>query len=365
MLQKDGEIIPMTEQEFDQEVDLQHILAEHPELLLSDYLGINNSNLILVKREASIPGDALVQNTFYLDHLFLDTEGIPTLVEVKQSTDTRIRREVVGQMLDYAANAILYWPIDEIRGMFNTTWEKRGKNPEDKLQEFLGPEKDLNLYWNEVKKNLLSGNIRLLFVADSIPDTLKNIVQFLNKQMDPAEVLAVDIHQFIGHDFQILVPKVYGIDYRPVPNKTKRKWNEEEFLTDLKEHVSQSEVITAKKILEWANSHGLRIWWGEGSTQGSFYPMVDHKGRSHQVIAVWTYGKVELQFQWMKNYDAFSTDERRREFLRRVNSIPGITISDEKIAMRPSFDLSILNNETNFKQFIEILDWFVEEIRAT
>ena len=28
----------------------------------------------------------------------------PTLVEVKRSSDTRIRREVVGQMLDYAAN---------------------------------------------------------------------------------------------------------------------------------------------------------------------------------------------------------------------------------------------------------------------
>ena len=93
--------------------------------------------------------------------------------------------------------------------------------------------------------------------------------------------------------------------------------------------------------------------------------MVDYKGRSHQVIAVWTYGKVELQFQWMKNYDAFYSNEKRKEFLRRVNSIPGITISDERIAMRPSFDLSILNNETNFKQFIEILDWFVEEIRAT
>jgi hypothetical protein len=37
-----------------------------------------------------------------LDHLFLD---VPTLVEVKRSTDTRVRREVVGQMLDYAAYA--------------------------------------------------------------------------------------------------------------------------------------------------------------------------------------------------------------------------------------------------------------------
>jgi hypothetical protein len=35
---------------------------------------------------------------------------VPTLVEVKRSDDTRIRREVVGQMLDYAANGVVYWP---------------------------------------------------------------------------------------------------------------------------------------------------------------------------------------------------------------------------------------------------------------
>jgi hypothetical protein len=33
-----------------------------------------------------------------------DQNAVPTLVEVKRSSDTRIRREVVGQMLDYAAN---------------------------------------------------------------------------------------------------------------------------------------------------------------------------------------------------------------------------------------------------------------------
>jgi 5-methylthioribose kinase len=39
-------------------------------------------------------------------------------VEVKRSSDTRIRREVVGQMLDYAANAVVYWPLEMIRAKF-------------------------------------------------------------------------------------------------------------------------------------------------------------------------------------------------------------------------------------------------------
>jgi hypothetical protein len=31
----------------------------------------------------------------------LDQDAVPTLVEVKRSSDTRIRREVMGQMSDY------------------------------------------------------------------------------------------------------------------------------------------------------------------------------------------------------------------------------------------------------------------------
>ena len=69
---------------------------------------------LLVKREAGLPSEIEGINRWSVDHLFLDQEGIPTLVEVKRSSDSRIRREVVGQMLDYAANAVVYWPIEQI-----------------------------------------------------------------------------------------------------------------------------------------------------------------------------------------------------------------------------------------------------------
>jgi hypothetical protein len=35
-------------------------------------------------------------------------------VEVKCSIDTRIRPEVVGQMLDYVANPVVYWPVETL-----------------------------------------------------------------------------------------------------------------------------------------------------------------------------------------------------------------------------------------------------------
>lgn len=46
--------------------------------------------------------------------------------------------------------------------------------------------------------NLQAAKVRMLFVADKIPVELRSIVEFLNKQMDPAEVLAVVINTVQG-----------------------------------------------------------------------------------------------------------------------------------------------------------------------
>src|SRR5947208_2073016 len=64
----------------------------------------------LEARERAGPTSAESGAAYWMGHLFVDADGVPTLVEVKRATDTRIRREVVGQMLDYAANGARYWP---------------------------------------------------------------------------------------------------------------------------------------------------------------------------------------------------------------------------------------------------------------
>lgn len=47
-------------------------------------------------------------------------------------------------------------------------------------------------------------------MADKIPTELRRIVEFLNQQMDPAEVLAVKIKQYTGQGLKTLVPRVFG-----------------------------------------------------------------------------------------------------------------------------------------------------------
>jgi hypothetical protein len=81
-----------------------------------------------VKREAGVPDREAGGSRWSLDHLFLDQEAVPTLVEVKRGDDTRIRREVVGQMHDYAANGVVYWPAERLRTDFEARCAKEGRD---------------------------------------------------------------------------------------------------------------------------------------------------------------------------------------------------------------------------------------------
>ena len=102
----------MHERPYEAEAVLQVLLADHPEILACGEPGDEGHGWVLVRREAGVADAEGSADRWALDHLFLDADGVPTLVEVKRSSDTRARREVVAQMLDYAANATAFWKVD-------------------------------------------------------------------------------------------------------------------------------------------------------------------------------------------------------------------------------------------------------------
>src|SRR5262249_47276394 len=100
LIQDNGGLVEMKEQPYNSETLLQELLAAYPTVLAGDQP--NNEaprRFLLVSREVPVPDQEAGSGRWSLDHLFLDQDGVPTLVEVKRSTDSRIRREVVGQML--------------------------------------------------------------------------------------------------------------------------------------------------------------------------------------------------------------------------------------------------------------------------
>jgi hypothetical protein len=375
LIQQDDTLQDLSEEPYASEDLLQALLEKYPDLLAGDQIDeVVPRRWLLVSREMDVPGEEDGTGRWSLDHLFLDQDATPTLVEVKRSTDTRIRREVVGQMLDYAANAVVYWPVETIRARFEAACDGRGDEPDllvaELIQAAFEDDTPIETFWKQVKTNLQAGRVRLVFVADEIPLELRRIVEFLNEQMDPAEVLAVEIKQFVGQGLKTLVPKVIGQTAgsdkkKPGRTSERRKWDESSFFEKLEARKGAEAADVAKKILEWARSRVTRIWWGEGSRNGSFVSVLNHKGKDHQLFAVWTYGTVEIYFYWYQYKAPFDSEEKRRELLRRFNAIEGIQLPDDAIAKRPSLPLSALADEARLAQGLDIFDWVVQEIQST
>ncbi len=362
LLKEDSKLLAMEEAPYDSESLLQKLLADHPDLLAGDQIDAEEPRRwLLVTREMAVPGEQDGAGRWSLDHLFLDQDAIPTLVEVKRSSDTRIRREVIGQMLDYAANAVAYWPVEEIKAKFESRCKGDSVDPERELTGLIGEGQDASTFWQLVKTNLQAGRVRLIFIADEIPPELRRVVEFLNSQMDPAEVLAIEVKQFVGENLKTLVPRVLGQLKKVVVPIESRQWDEASFFLDLSQRRGEQEAAVARQLLEWANKHGLRVWWGQGKKDGSFFPMYDNKFGKNFLFSVWTYGSVELQFQHMKT-PPFAEEGERKKLVQRLSCI-GLSIPEEALKKRPTFGLSLLKEPAALAKFLEAFDWVLSEIK--
>lgn len=248
-----GGLEPLMEERFNTEDDLQALLAKHPELLEGTQIRPDDPRRwILITREQGIAvtGDAAAR--WSLDVLVIDQDATPTLVEVKLGSNTDVRRKVVGQMLDYAAHAHTL-NTDDLRKTFDAQ-----SGAEERLAALLKDEDlDPDTFWEAVAGNLKNRNIRLLFVADAIPDELAHIVEFLNEKMRDIQVLAVEIKQFRGETLQTLVPRVIG---RLAKQSTSKKLTRELLFEELEAHVHGA----ATRLLELADEHG-RLTWQDAS----------------------------------------------------------------------------------------------------
>jgi hypothetical protein len=272
VLHDNGNLVEMMERSYDSEDLLQGLLATYPSLL-GEIGGSATRRWLLISREMGIPGEEGGGERWSLDHLFLDQDAVPTFVEVKRSRDTRIRREVVGQMLDYAANAVVYWPAENIRTRFESRCEEAGQNAGEVLLQVLG-EPNAAEFWQGLKTNLQAGRIRMVFVADLIPAELRRIVEFLNSQMDPAEVLAVEIRQYVGAGLKSLVPRVFGHTANADSKKTQGpapRWDQTSFLAAARAQLVADRVLAVERILTLCEGLANELGWGRGSTP-SFSP---------------------------------------------------------------------------------------------
>ena len=268
LIGQDNALTELRRTGYESEELLQRLLADFPTVL-----GISapaGTRLLLIQREFGVPGDEQGSSRWSLDHLLVDQVGVLILVEVKRASDTRARREVVAQMLDYAANGIAYWPIERVVEAFREDARASGKDPDSTLSEFLGSVQP-ETFWRQVEANLRAGRVRMVFVADKIPPELRRIVEFLNEQIRPAEVLALEVEQFVGPDrVRTLVPRLVGNTRRAQAGKSVREAplpvSEDEWIIGFRPDVRD----VAARIIAWFRDHQFNVAVSDSQDSMSF-----------------------------------------------------------------------------------------------
>ena len=264
----EGGLEPLEEAPFSTEDELQALIAGHPELLDGEQVRPGDPRRwILIAREKGISEHSDAGARWSIDHLIIDQDAVPTLAEVKRGTNPEIRRTVVGQMLEYAAHASQTWTADELRRTFEESASARGLDPIGELGKLLQSdgEPDADAFWQSVVTNLSARRLRLLFIADDIPDPLERVVEFLNAQMPNIEVLAVEIKRFQGRATQTLVPRIIGRIAGSVSHGTsgsRAKITRESFLSEFN---SVEASTGAARLLDVALESGAQLGWGSSS----------------------------------------------------------------------------------------------------
>ncbi len=261
---EDGELVALEEDRFASENELQGLLVEQLQLLDGEQMRPGDPlRWVLVQEEKAVAEDADSAARWAVDLVLVDQDALVTLVEIKRGTNREVRRSVVGQLLEYAAHAAHTWSADELRVAHEATAKTRGCDPEGQLQDLLPADEQLDIaaFWDKAATSLVAGRMRLLFVADEIPDSLRRIVEFLNAQMPTVEALAVEIKPFGRGKGETFVPRVFGTTAKPVSG-IRRRLDRESFLAEFAGAETRS---AAAGLLDVAEQSGAQLSWGPRS----------------------------------------------------------------------------------------------------
>ena len=318
-----------------EELELQNLLEKNLDLIPGDQVDPDNPRRwLLVKREMVIEDPGTAEGRWSLDFFIVDQDGIPTLVECKRFKDTRARREVIGQMFDYAANASFYLSRDTLMQYLEEQARERGVDI-DTLVASVDPAGGVSLdgFLELIENNINQGQLRLVFFMEQSSPELRSIVAFLNNQMERTEVCLVEAKQFQHGAVRVVAPTLWGYTEQARRIKKtvtlkksgeRRAWNEEEFIADLQAKLKAPDTKSALAFYDFCRTlPGAVLKWGTGTERGSF-SVTFPPAIPRSILSVFSDGELCLNFNWL---DQSEVQLRVRDrFLESLTQIPTLDL---------------------------------------
>lgn len=344
----------------DENQELQQLLEKNPDLIPGDQINPDDPRRwLLIKREMPVPDPSTGADRWSIDFFFADQDATPTFVECKRFSDSRARRQVVGQMFEYAANGHHYWTKEMLHDFSKESAQKVGLSLEEALMNLQPTVEDSeDGFFERVEQNLREGQLRIVFFMEESPMELRSVVDFLNKQMERSEILLVEAKLYNDGNSKIVIPTLFGYTEearrvkRPNPVTTtlpRKKWDKISFFEELSNNVDEQAYSTIQKIYEFCETSDCSIKWGTGAISGSFGLVCDSIC-PRSIISVWTSGAgVALNFGWLRGGD--HAESFKEDFRKLLNERMGLAI--EENPKFPSIPLSVLSEKVDI--FIQVL----------
>jgi len=338
----------------DEERELQLILEKNPDLLPGEQIAPDDPRRWLqIAREMPVPDPSTGTDRWNIDFFFVDQSAIPTFIECKRFEDTRSRREVVGQMLEYAANGHYYWDKEMIRDLAEKSAQKNGISLEESLHK-LQPDQEIavDIFFEQVENNLREGQVRLVFFLEEAPMELKSVVDFLNKQMERSEVLLVEARQYKHNDMKIVVPTLFGYTEEArkvkrtitITNGKRKNWDYSSFFADARARLPEKSVKAIEKLFNECKSLSAAIVWGTGKTAGSFLVRWPHIC-NRTALTVFSLGRLEFYFGALKGSELAESFRDRLKDL--VVSKLGLSVPDDYQNRYPTYQIAEWENKVD------------------
>ena len=251
------EAVLIEENSVESEDELQRIIKDNPNILLREEDRQQENQLHLICRELPLPGLYAGDTTLRLDHFMVDNNAVPALVEVKLVSNPECRRSVIGQMIDYASR-ITYYDSAELREMY-----KKNNPGED------APVEDAVTFWRQVYDNLRAGHIRMIFAANEFPNSLKPLIQCLDRNMPGIDVYGVEIVKHRMHGREYLSVSFVQDTTNPYAGSTaqtaKAKWSDKEMLSRLNSIYGEAVADFFMEFKQKAIEQGFVFKYGNAS----------------------------------------------------------------------------------------------------
>jgi len=343
----------LSHEEFREEADLQRLLFENPEIIpVEEVSEASLGSIRLMLKEVGLPGSGST------DLVGIDVKGNICIIETKLAKNPEAKRQVIGQILEYAA----FMHGKGFDWLNSAVKRQKGVGLSEFFEQQDYPNWDKEAFEQNITDNLALGKFKLFIVVDKINPGLRRILNYMRNVLK-VEIYALELKYFKHNKagMEILVPIIHGGKSPPPPPPPPLKWTWERFREDAEKRADEDTLKTLEELYNFSCRIG-RVDFGSGRVYGTFKLFLPYKGGELNIYVVQSDAK-RSWFCFKEMIKKGVKKELIQEFIKNLKTLGFPLNENEHVERYPQFDVTILNEKEKLSKFKQYVKEFKEKLQ--